>query len=91
MKAGFNYYRALPQNVEDNQRFLAEGGKLAMPILVYGGGAPGVGRGLMALESWRRVGSNVSGGVAEGCGHWIPEEAPDWTAEQILAIFSRAG
>jgi pimeloyl-ACP methyl ester carboxylesterase len=88
MRAGFEYYRALPQNVEDNQRFVAEGGKLAMPILVYGGGAPGVGRGLAALESWRRVALNATGGVAEGCGHWIPEEAPDWTAEQMLEFFA---
>jgi pimeloyl-ACP methyl ester carboxylesterase len=36
MRAGFNLYRATPQDVEDNQRFLAAG-KLAIPVLCYGG------------------------------------------------------
>jgi pimeloyl-ACP methyl ester carboxylesterase len=88
MRAGFNYYRALPQDVADHQRYLAEG-KLAMPILVYGGGAPGVGRGMAALESWQRVGSNVTGGVADGCGHWIVEEKPVWAGKCLLAFFGQ--
>jgi pimeloyl-ACP methyl ester carboxylesterase len=88
MRAGFNYYRALPQDVADNQAFLAEG-KLAMPVLAYGGAAPGAGRGMAALESWQRVAINVSGGVVEGCGHWIPEERPDWVAEQLLSFFGQ--
>lgn len=87
MRAGFNYYRALPQDVAAHQRYLAEG-KLAMPILVYGGGAPEVGRGKTALESWQRVGSQVSGGIAEGCGHWIPEEKPDWASERMIEFFN---
>jgi pimeloyl-ACP methyl ester carboxylesterase len=27
---------------------------------------------------------NVSGGVAENCGHWIPEERPEFTAQAVL-------
>jgi len=57
-----------------------------MPILCYGGDK-GRGRGMLAIESWRRVASNVRGGVAEGCGHWIPEERPEWTVQQILDFF----
>ncbi|WP_019447329.1 alpha/beta hydrolase [Cupriavidus sp. BIS7] len=87
MRAGFNYYRALPQDIADNQQFIAEG-KLEMPVLVYGGGAPGIGRGMAAMESWQRVAANVRGGVAEGCGHWIPEELPDWTVERLLEFFA---
>ena len=85
MRAGFNLYRATPQDVADNERFVAEG-KLKMPILCYGG-PQGRGRGMGAIESWRRVAEDVRGGIAEGCGHWIPEERPDWTAEQLLAFF----
>ena len=87
MRAGFNYYRALPQDVADHQRYLSEG-KLAMPIMAHGGGAPGVGRGLAALESWQRVGSDVRGGVAEGCGHWIAEENPQWVVERLLEFYA---
>jgi pimeloyl-ACP methyl ester carboxylesterase len=86
MRAGFNYYREMPRDAKDNQGFIKQG-KLAMPILVYGGGAPNVGRGLYAMDSWQRVASDVSGGVAEGCGHWIPEERPAWVVERLLEFF----
>jgi pimeloyl-ACP methyl ester carboxylesterase len=85
MRAGFNLYRATPQDVADNQAFLAQG-KLQMPVLCYGG-AHGRGRGMAALDSWRRVAEDVRGGVADNCGHWIPEERPDWVVEQLLAFF----
>jgi len=86
MRAGFNLYRATPQDVADNEAFLARDGKLRMPVLCYGG-ALGRGRGTAAIESWRRVAEDVRGGIAEGCGHWIPEERPDWTAAELLAFF----
>lgn len=82
MRAGFNLYRAVHQDIEDNQRFVAQG-KLKMPVLVYGG-PHGRGRGMLALESWQRVAENVSGGIAEGCGHWIPEERPEWALAEVL-------
>ena len=88
MRAGFNLYRATPQDVEDNQALLAQG-KLEMPVLCYGG-TQGRGRGMAAIESWRRVAHDVRGGVAEGCGHWIPEERPDWVVERLLEFFEEA-
>ncbi len=87
MRAGFNYYRALPQDVEDHLKYLAQG-KLEMPIEVYGGGDARIGRGNAALESWQRVGTQVSGGVAEGCGHWIAEEDPQFVVERARAFFA---
>jgi pimeloyl-ACP methyl ester carboxylesterase len=89
MRAGFNYYRAVPQDIADNMAF-RQAGLLEMPILVYGGDPLTRGRGLTALESWRRVAADVSGGVAEGCGHWIPEERPQWVSEQLLDFFRRS-
>ncbi|MEU0503494.1 alpha/beta hydrolase [Nocardia sp. NPDC005998] len=85
MRAGFNYYRTMAQDVADNRAFATQG-KLEMPVLVYGGGA--AGRGMEALESWRRVATDVRGGVAETCGHWIPEEAPGWVIERLLEFFA---
>ena len=85
MRAGFNLYRATPQDVADNQAFLSEG-RLKMPVLCYGG-ALGRGRGTLAIESWRRVAVDVRGGVIEDCGHWIPEERPQWVVEQLLSFF----
>ena len=86
MRADFELYRATPRDVADNEAFLARDGKLRMPVLCYGG-AQGRGRGMAAIESWRRVAEDVRGGIAEGCGHWIPEERPDWTLAQLLAFF----
>lgn len=86
MTAGFNYYRAVPQDLADVTAFREGGGKLAMPILVYGGDPATRGRGLSAMESWQRVATNVRGGIAENCGHWIPEERPEWAAEQVIAF-----
>lgn len=86
MRAGFSLYRATPQDVADNEAFLAHG-KLEMPVLCYGG-TLGRGRGSLAIESWQRVASDVRGGTVEGCGHWIPEERPAWVLEQLLAFFS---
>lgn len=85
MRAGFNFYRATPQDVRDNEAFVAQG-KLEMPVLVYGGPL-GRGRGMAALESWQRVTVDVRGGIAEGCGHWIPEERPQWALERMLEFF----
>lgn len=87
MRAGFNYYRAMPQDAKDNMAFLKQG-KLKMPLLVYGGGAKNVGRGLFAMDSWQRAAEDVRGGVAEGCGHWIPEERPAWVVERLLEFFA---
>jgi pimeloyl-ACP methyl ester carboxylesterase len=89
MTAGFNYYRAVPQDIADNTAFRAAGRKLDMPILVYGGDPATRGRGMTALESWARVASKVSGGVAENCGHWIPEERPDFVAAEVLHHFAK--
>lgn len=85
MRAGFNLYRATPQDVTDNRSFLSQG-KLGVPVLCYGG-AMGRGRGEAAIESWRRVAEDVRGGVVEDCGHWIPEERPEWVAAELRAFF----
>lgn len=90
MTAGFNYYRAVPQDIADNTVF-RQSAMLQMPILVYGGDPATRGRGLTALDSWRRVGVSVSGGVAENCGHWIPEERPEWAAGEVLRFFRATG
>jgi hypothetical protein len=58
-----------------------------MPVLCYGGSV-GRSRGMAAIESWRRVATNVRGGVAENSGHWIPEECSRWVVEQLLAFFA---
>ena len=66
MRAGLAYYRAIPQDVADNERAVAAG-KLAMPVLALGGGES-FGRRELTLESMRRVADDVRGGVVAGSG-----------------------
>lgn len=87
MRAGFNYYREMARDTRDNKSFIAQG-KLQMPLMVYGGGNKIVGRSLHAVDSWQRVASDVRGGVAEGCGHWIAEERPAWVVERLLEFLA---
>lgn len=89
LRAGFNYYRAIPEDVAANAKTIAAF-KLPMPVLALGGGVSyphGRGRGTEPEESLKRVAVNVTGGVIPDCGHFIPEEAPDALNEKLLAFF----
>jgi pimeloyl-ACP methyl ester carboxylesterase len=88
MRAGFNFYRALNQDVADNRATLASGFKLPMPALGIGGGGPR-GRGELVVESLRRVALHAEGGVIADCGHFIPEERPRELAEQLRAFLAK--
>jgi pimeloyl-ACP methyl ester carboxylesterase len=85
-RAMFEYYRALPQDMTDNQEMLARLGPLKMPVLALGG-AKSFGRGMEPVESLRRVGVDVRGGVVPDCGHWLAEEAPEFISSQLLNFF----
>jgi len=88
MRAGFEYYRALPQDRADNRALLDSGFRLPMPVLALGGArAEARGRGEEPLESLRAIASSVSGGAIPECGHFIPEEQPRLLAERLLGFF----
>lgn len=89
LRAGFAYYRAIPQDAADNREIIARL-KLPMPVLALGGAVSyphGRGRGREPEESLRRVATNVEGGIVPACGHFIPEEAPDLLRDRLLAFF----
>ena len=88
MRAGFAYYRALPQDVAANRALLETGFRLPMPVLAMGGAMwEARGRGEEPEKSMRRVAENVTGMVAAESGHFIPEEQPDFVAEKLLEFF----
>ena len=87
LRSGFEYYRNIPTDIEQNEVLLKRDGKLAMPVLALGG-AGGWGRRMEVLESCQRVALDVRGGVVEGAGHWIPEEQPEEVARLLLAFFA---
>lgn len=89
MRAGFAYYRAIPQDIADNEAIIGRF-KLPMPVLAMGGAVSyphGRGRGSEPEQSLKRVAVDVRGEVVAECGHFIPEEAPGLLASRLLAFF----
>jgi pimeloyl-ACP methyl ester carboxylesterase len=82
MRAGFDWFRAFPQDAADNLESART--PLPMPVLALGGAA---GTGEVSLQSARAVATDVSGGVIDHCGHWIAEERPDELVARLLAFF----
>lgn len=83
LRAGFEYYRAIFDDIDHNKENAKI--KLKMPVLALGGE-----RGFreFALRSMKELAEDVRGGVIERCGHWIAEERPDYLIEQLLAFFA---
>jgi pimeloyl-ACP methyl ester carboxylesterase len=84
LRAGFEYYRAIFTDIDHNKENAKT--KLKMPVLALGGE-----RGLSSapLKCMQELAEDVRGGVVERCGHWIPEERPDYLLEQLFEFFSR--
>ena len=84
LKAGFEFYRALDQDAEDNEAKF--GTSLTMPVLGLSAGALApVPYVRMMLEP---LGETVTGSAIEGVGHWLSEEAPEATAAALLDFFA---
>ncbi len=87
MAAGFGYYRSRDADVANARRVGAGG--LTVPVLALGG-AVGFGRGEEPLECLRYFAAGeVTGGTIAGCGHFVPEEAPDELAGHLLPFLRR--
>ncbi|ODS02470.1 alpha/beta hydrolase [Methyloceanibacter marginalis] len=79
MTAGFNYYRAL---LEDADFVTSLSGKrLTMPVLTIGGEHAVAGHLYKALEGRS---DDITNKIAQGSGHYVPEEMPEFTVEQIV-------
>ncbi len=82
MRAGFEYYRAFPENMKQNIE--SSKIKLPMPVLALGGECS---FGTAALESMRLLATDVHGGLVPNSGHWIPEEQPKFLVDQLFKFF----
>ncbi len=82
LRAGFEYYRAIFTDAEHNIENAKT--KLKMPVLALGGE-----RGFrdLTIQSMQQLAENVRGEVIERCGHWIPEERPEYLTERLLDFF----
>ncbi len=72
LRAGFAYYRAIEQDVADNE---ARTEKLTVPTLAIGGGTSW-GRGLEVGRSLRQLAASVTEEIYPECGHWVRRRNP---------------
>jgi len=90
MRAGFEYYRAFPQDAIQNQNYSKT--NLTMPVLALGGGyIPTFGGNITmptVIYGMKILAQNVTGITVPNSGHWIPEEQPDVVVKLLNNFFS---
>ncbi len=84
-EAGYNYYRAFPQNEAYNLAHATP--MLTMPVLAMGGDNS---FGPAVAQSFENVATDVHTVVAPNSGHYIPEEDPGFLATCANLFFSSA-
>lgn len=85
LRAGFEYYRAFPEDVVTNRAFAVR--KLSMPVMAMSGAG---GMGTMYESHIRHVADRVHGVVVDGSGHWIPEEQPAAVTKALIEFLPPA-
>jgi pimeloyl-ACP methyl ester carboxylesterase len=89
LRAGFEYYRAFPQDAIQNQNYSKT--KLTMPVLALGGSFIPVLGGNVTMPSiiygMKILAQNVTGITVPNSGHFIPEEQPQFLSDQLLKFF----
>jgi pimeloyl-ACP methyl ester carboxylesterase len=90
MRAGFEYYRAFPEDAIQNQNYSQT--KLTMPVLALGGGYIPVVGGNITMPSAveygiQQLAQNVTGIIVPNSGHFIQEEQPDVVVKLLNNFF----
>ncbi|NPT42776.1 alpha/beta fold hydrolase [Paraburkholderia sp. 1N] len=83
MRAGFEYFRAFPQDAQDFAEFAKT--PLTMPMLVLTGEKAS---GTFLINQARLIDTNVQGIIIQGSGHWLMEEAPEQTIPAIVQFIN---
>jgi pimeloyl-ACP methyl ester carboxylesterase len=90
MHAGFEYYRAIPEDAMQNQNYSKT--NLTMPVLTLQGGFIPVFGGNITMSSieyaMRQLAQNVTAITVPNSGHWIAEEQPKFLVEQLTKFFN---
>jgi pimeloyl-ACP methyl ester carboxylesterase len=91
MRAGFEHYRAFPQDAMQNQNYSKT--KLTMPVLALGAAYIPVLGGNITMPSiiygMQQLAENVQGIRVPNSGHFIPEEQPEFLINQLSNFFGR--
>ena len=89
MRAGFEYYRAIPQDAIQNENYSKT--NLTMPVLALGAGyipAFGGNPNTAAETGMKMLAQNVTGITVPNSGHYIAEEQPQFVIEQLAKFFT---
>jgi pimeloyl-ACP methyl ester carboxylesterase len=90
MRAGFEYYRAFPQDAIQNMNYSKT--NLTMPVLALGAGyIPTFGGNITmptVIYGMKILSQNVEGIIVPNSGHWIPEEQPVFLVKLLNNFFS---
>ncbi|ONJ01389.1 alpha/beta fold hydrolase [Burkholderia cenocepacia] len=85
LRAGFELYRAFPQDETRFKAFMKH--KLPMPVLALAGDKS---NGAKELDMARELALDVRGAVAPNTGHWLPDENPAFLTRQLLDFLREA-
>jgi pimeloyl-ACP methyl ester carboxylesterase len=92
MRAGFEYYRSLPQDAEQNQNYSKT--NLTIPVLTLQGGYIPVFGGNVTMSSieygMKQLAQNVTSITVPNSGHWIAEEQPVVLVKLLNNFFSNS-
>lgn len=87
LRCGFDDYRADAVDSVRNDEDFAAGRRVTVPLFALWGGEGGMAD-FPVLETWREYADDVRGQAVPGCGHFLPEEAPDEVADQLRAFLA---
>jgi pimeloyl-ACP methyl ester carboxylesterase len=91
MRAGFEYYRAFPEDAIQNQNYSQT--KLTMPVLALGAAYIPVLGGNITMPTivygMQQLAENVQGIRVPNSGHFIAEEQPQFVINQLSNFFGR--
>ena len=90
LHAGFEYYRAFPQDAIQNINYSKT--KLTMPVLALGAGyIPTFGGNITMptiVYGMQKLAQNATGITVPNSGHWIPEEQPTFVIKILENFFA---
>jgi pimeloyl-ACP methyl ester carboxylesterase len=93
MHAGFEYYRAFPQNANQNGNYSMTT-KLTMPVLYISSSyIPGLGGNIttnVPQKQMQTLGQSVQVIQVPNSGHYVPEEQPGFVIDRLFKFFGNS-
>ena len=83
-----DYRATFGVDLEMDTKDFATGRKITCPVLLLWGATGGVGRNHNSMEIWPLYASDIRGGKALPCGHYLSEEAPNETYDELRGFFA---